>query len=228
MTSQASDQPVSIYPYRHVAWCYDMLAKLYSLSAIDRSKAWHIDLIEPGMRVLYAGAGTGREVALALEQGAAATCIEPCAAMARRLRANISPWAERCTILPTRLENLAHPGRFDLVVGHYFLNLFDQRAMAEQLDRLIGLTAPGGRVVIGDFALPARDRRWRRLLHHAYYRPLNVAGCVLGICALHPIYDYASRLESHGLSVERRVGFGVVPGGPAFYEVVCARKKRGG
>jgi len=224
MQQVSSVMPAPDYPYRHVAWCYDAIGRLYSLGAIDRSKAFHVDLIEPGMRVLYVGAGTGREVGLALERGAAVTCLEPCAAMAKRLEKRTAPWAKRCEIRDIRLEDSPPSDAFDLVVAHYFFNLFDPQTVAGQLDRLIRLTVPGGRVVIADFAFSPRDRLGRRLLQAVYYRPVNLAGRLLGICALHPIYDYVSLLQDRGLALERRAGFRVLPMFGDNYEVLVGRK----
>lgn len=212
-------------PYRHVAWCYDALASAYSLGAIDRAKAHHHRLAGPGMRVLYAGAGTGREIVAACRSGAEVTCVEPCPAMAGRLHKQLSAAADRFTLVPMPIQVVPAEPAYDLVVAHFFLNLFDTHAMSKALKHLCGFVKPGGRLVIADFK-PALvgGSRLDRLLRALYYRPLNGIGRLLHICALHPIYDYAPPLESHGFECIERVSFPVVPGLPDPYEVITARR----
>ncbi|MEM9415262.1 MAG: class I SAM-dependent methyltransferase [Planctomycetota bacterium] len=249
--------------YGHIAWCYDAVSSAYSLGAIGRAKRWHVARLRPGDRVLYVGAGTGREVAVACatQPGIEVVCVEPCGAMARRLRRRLAPWADRVTIVEEPLRaaersEAAGGGGFDWVCGHFFFNVFEAQAMPGVLAMAAAHVKPGGRMVVADFAatgtsrstsrdhegadqppgmnagqVPLPDGRgsWlgsaKRYFHAAYYRPVNVAGWGLGMCALHPIYDYAPVLEELGFVVEERVGFSVIPGTPALYEVVCARKK---
>lgn len=180
------------------------------------------------MRVLYLGTGAGREVALSTARGAEVTCLEPCEAMARRLRDRLSPWADRVTIIGSPLAQATDGGGFDLVCGHFFFNLFDARAMPQALAMAASHVRPGGQLVIADFALPRPATFTRRLLHNAYYRPVNLAGWALGICALHPIYDYGPDIVELGFALEDRVGTGCLPGMLAVYETLCMRKKRGG
>jgi ubiquinone/menaquinone biosynthesis C-methylase UbiE len=241
------------YPYRHIAWCYDAIASAYSLRAIGRSKRWHLSFVKPGMRVLYLGAGTGKEAAAAVAMGAEVTCIEPCPAMARRLRRRLDAAIKYETVagessackfgaprdnkpnekLGPRihmrgLDQIEAEASFDLVCGHYFFNLFDPAAMRRALAMAAAHIRPGGQLVIADFAPPQPPTRPRRLLHNAYYRPVNWIGWALRMCALHPIYDYTSSLNEQGFTVEHRAGFACLAGTPVLYEAICLRKKRGG
>lgn len=216
-----SDAP----PYRHVAWCYDAVASGYSLWAIDRAKAWHHRLMRCGDRALYAGAGSGGEIVGACGRGAEVTCVEPCPVTAERLQRRLGRSAERFTLVPRPIQSVPARAEYDLVVAHFFLNVFDARSMPGVLDHLCGFVRPGGRLVIADFKPSAAgagwlDRAWRG----AYYRPVNFAGWLLRVCALHPIYDYAPPLIEHGYAIESRVGFAVLPGMPAAYEVIVARR----
>lgn len=214
-------------PYRHVAPMYDVLASAYSLGAIDRAKRHHHSLINQGQRVLFAGAGRGREIVGAIERGAEVTCIEPCPAMASRLHRRLSVVGDNFIIVPRPIQSISVAASYDLVIAHFFLNVFDIDTMPEVLDHLAGFVRPGGRFVIADF-MPNLDGdvRLARCARSVYYRPLNLAGKALRICALHPIYDYAPMLAERGFLIEPWHTFRVLPGLPAMYGVVTARRPK--
>ncbi|MEM1356381.1 MAG: methyltransferase [Planctomycetota bacterium] len=199
-SSPQTPVPDRAYPYGHVAWCYDALAQFYSLGAIDRAKAWHTRLIQPGMRVLYLGAGSGREVPSALSRGGSVTCLEPCERMRERFAKRLGDQNREAHLLPLTLDEYTERGdpQYDLVCGNFFFNLFDQAAMWHQLAKAVALLAAGGIIAIADFAPPGQGR-FSTTTHNLYYRPVNVVGRALNICALHPIYDYASILNKLGL-----------------------------
>lgn len=211
--------------YRRIAWCYDLISSAYSLGAIDRAKRLHHQRIKPGDRVLYAGAGRGREIVGAIECGAVVTCVEPCPAMATRLHNRLSKKSDGFTILPRPIQSLPHDPAYDTVVAHFFLNLFDPATMPGILGHLCRFVRPGGHIVIADFkpALPGSgllDRAARSL----YYGPPHRVGAWMGICQRHPIYDYAPLLIEQGFTIASRDDFGVLPGLPEFYEVITAHK----
>lgn len=211
--------------YRHVAWCYDALASAYSLGAIDRAKRHHHQLISEGGRVLYAGAGRGREIVGALQRGAEVTCVEPCPVMAARLHRRLSAAGDGFTVVPRPIQSVPAEPVYDLVVAHFFLNVFSAQAMPGVLAHLCGFVRPGGRIAIADFK-PAGHQASPvdRAIRSLYYRPLNLIGRLLGICALHPIYDYGPLLVEQGFTVFSPAAFRVVPGRPALYEVIVAER----
>ena len=216
------DQRNSYAPsYRHVAGVYDLLASAYSLGAIDRAKRAHHALIRPGDRVLYAGAGRGREIIGALQRGAEVTCVEPCPAMALRLHDRLARHGERFTIVPRPIQAVAPLAGYDVVVAHFFLNVFDVQTMPRVLTHLCGFVKPGGSLVIADFK-PAEADALNRLAHRLYYRPVNLVGRLLRICALHPVYDYEPLLRQQGLNITSREDFRLCPGLPASYCVIKA------
>lgn len=223
--SRMTDPTQTAPRYQHVAWAYDLLASAYSLGAIDRAKRWHHHLVEPGNRVLYAGAGRGREIVGTCQLGAELTCIEPCPAMATRLHTRLSMVADGFTVVPTPIQAVPAEPVYDLVIAHFFLNVFDAADMPRVLQHLTGFVKPGGRLVIADFK-PATDMAGPidRVIRSLYYLPVNLAGWLLRICALHPIYDYRPGLAECGLIVESQHPFQILPGLPAMYEVITARR----
>ena len=211
--------------YRHVAPVYDALSSGYSLGAIDRAKAFHQSLVNEGDRLLYVGAGRGREIVGALQRGAKVTCVEPCPAMAMGLHRRLSAMGDGFTIVPKPIQSVPAQPAYDLIVAHFFLNVFDELTMADVLKHLCQFVKPGGRIAIADFEPAANkvgpiDCMVRRL----YYRPVNLAGWLLRICALHPIYDYTPRLIKHGFEIESHQSFQVLPGLPSLYHVTVAQR----
>ncbi|MEM9348538.1 MAG: class I SAM-dependent methyltransferase [Planctomycetota bacterium] len=213
--------------YRHVAWAYDAIASAYSLGAIDRAKAWHHRLIQPGSRVLYIGAGRGKEIADACLRGADVTCVEPCSTMASRLHDRLSAAGDGFTIVPKPVQSIPPRPDYDLVVAHFFLNVFDAQRMPDVLAHLCRFVKPGGSIIIADFR-PAQQNAGPvdRLMRWLYYHPVNIVGWLLRICALHPVYDYAPRLNMSGLEIQTRESFRVLPVLPALYETVVAQYKK--
>ena len=211
--------------YRHVAGLYDLLASAYSLGAIDRAKRHHHDLIQPGSRVLYVGAGRGREIIGACQRGADVTCVEPCPMMASRLHKRLSSVANRFTVVPRPIQSVPAEPAYDLVVAHFFLNVFNPVAMREVLAHVSGFVARGGRLVIADFMPTASEAG---LIDHAvrsfYYRPVNLVGHLLGICAVHPIYDYTPLLNECGFEIQTREALRVAPVLPRLYETIVAKR----
>ena len=218
-------RPDAAPPYRHVSWCYDALASAYSLGTIDRAKRTHQGLINEGDRVLYAGAGRGREIVTACQRGASATCVEPCPVMAEALHNRLGSSSDGFTIVPRPIQSIPADPSYDLVVAHFFLNVFDADQMPGVLAHLCGFVKPGGRIVIADFKPSANDAgildcagRW------LYYRPVNIAGWLLRICALHPIYDYGPLLTKKGFEITSRQTLRIFPGFGGAYEVITAHR----
>ena len=213
--------------YRHVAWVYDALASAYSLGAIGRAKNLHHARIKPGDRVLYVGAGRGKEIIAACQRGAEVTCIEPCPAMALRLHDRLAEHGERFAIVPRPIQAVTPLAEYDLVVSHFFLNVFDEGAMPGVLNHLCQFVKPGGSLIVADF-MPndGASSRITKCLRAAYYRPVNLAGWLLRICAIHPIYDYAPLLEARGFSIQSRETYCVLSGLPPLYETIVAQCKK--
>jgi len=209
--------------YGAVAWCYDEVAALYSLGSIAAAKRSQLQELRPGDRVLYAGVGRGSDALEAARRGAQVTALDVSPAMLRRLRRRLAGAAQQAELLCADLFEHRPASCYDAVAANFVLNVFDPHEMRRALLHLVSLLRPGGKLLIADFA-PPQGGRFERALARAYYRPVNLAAWSLGLCALHPIYDYARPLESIGLQVLRRRGFRPARAVPVLYESLVARR----
>ncbi len=68
----------------------------------------------------------------------------------------------------------------------------------------------------------------QRVVYNAYYGPLNLGAWALGLCALHPIYDYPAWFEGASFELVERRSVGLWGEGstsPGCYETIVARAK---
>ena len=216
------------YRYDHVAWCYEWIARVYSLGAIPRAKASQISQLKAGQRVLYVGVGAGEDALLAARAGADLTCIDLSPAMLARLRKRLEGEGLRAELIEADILDYVAAEPYDAVVANFVLNVFCGVAKAQVMKHLVSLLGQDGVLMIADFAPPRRG--WlERGLFALYYRPINVAAWLLRLCALHPIYDYAAEFESLGLRALSRTSTPVWSGareiiGPRFFESLVARR----
>lgn len=216
----------TVYDYGAFSYIYEAIARAYSLGAIPRVKASQIAELRPGARVLYIGVGAGEDALLAVRAGAQVTALDASPRMLARLRERLDgddgPACSYELVLGDLFE-YEPVGRFDVVVANFVLNLYAEPQMRRALSRLRGWLAPGGRVMIADFALPRASWRW---LAEIYYRPVNWVAWLLGLCELHPIHDYAAAFPALDLECVSRAGttpFGI---GPKLFESIVARDLR--
>ena len=216
----------NLQSYGAVAWCYDEVAALYSLGRIGLAKACQVSLLEPGERVLYAGAGRGSEAVLAAQRGARVTALDVSPAMLSRLQRRLDRVGSHAELLCGDYLEHEPRERYDVVVANFFLNLFAPEDMRRALARLVSWVRPGGRVMIADFA-PPRGSWATRIACRAYYRPVSLAAAALRLAALHPIYDYEREFDALGLSLLRRDEFRLARWSwtPVLYESLVARRR---
>jgi len=209
--------------YERVAWCYEPIASLYSGGAIAAAKASQIAALRSGDRVIYVGVGCGEDAVLAARAGAKVTGLDVSRRMLARTHARLQRMGVEAELRCESLFDHSPRAAYDSVCANFVLNLFPEALMRTALATLVGWLRPGGRLFIADFA-PPRGGVASQLLARAYYRPVNVAAWALRLCSLHPLYDYAERIESLGLSLERRDRFRVFARGPAWFESLAAAK----
>jgi ubiquinone/menaquinone biosynthesis C-methylase UbiE len=200
------------YSYDRYAWCYESIARVFSLGAIPRVKASQVAALGPVERVLYVGVGAGEDALLAARRGVDLTCLDLSQPMLRRLTARLDGAGLKARLVCEDVLEHMTDAPYDVVVANFVLNVFSQDTLVVVMRHLASLLVPGGRLLIADFTPPGRSPM-RRLLYGAYYFPINWIAWALGLCALHPIYDYAHYVEAAGLRLVARSSWPIWPKG---------------
>ena len=196
--------------YRILGPVYDALCSAYSFGGIRRSKLVFLSkLARPGLRVLVPGAGHGDDVLAALRAGAEVTVVERSASMLGRLQRRLARLEDsqrkRCQWVHSDLFDTSLEPH-DVVLVHYFLNVFPRARVPQVLDRLRDGLRPGGVMLVADFAEP-RGNLVHRAVQHVYWTLAVLPFWVLAGNALHTLYDVPLLARSAGFSCERRAQF---------------------
>jgi demethylphylloquinol methyltransferase len=209
--------------YNGIAWVYEWLGQLYSGGKIYQAKASQIGQMQRGDSVLYVGVGPGEDAILAGKHGSKVTCIDIAPKMLRQVEARF-----KAAGLPAEFicdDVLAHnpPGRYDIVVVNFFLNVFAENGMQAMLSHLATLVKPGGKLLISDFAAP-HGKRFGRTVQAWYWGVTNLFYYLLGLCAWHPIYNYPRYFDRAGLRLSQIQLFPVGRFGPqGFWAITAVR-----
>jgi len=213
--------------YDRVAFCYEAIACFGSLGVIPRLKLRQLDRLPPGARILYVGAGAGEDVVAAAQRGFSVSALDQSPRMLARLRRRLAGAGCEARLIHGEVREFRGEGEYDVVVANFFLNVFDPGQARAVLARCRQLLRVDGLLLIGDFRPPGPGFA-ARVFHYAYYAPLNLVAWLLGLCALHPIYDYARWFDRSNLVlIERcaeRLGENV-RFAPGLYETIIARAK---
>ena len=158
--------------YGRVAKVYDFLVNIYSMGQTRVSKASQIRKIQPGDRVLIAGAGAGTDVVEAARRGAKVTVVELAAPMVDVIRERLdkSGLLDRAELIVGDIlqHKVSGHQRYDIVTANFLLPVFDKDRWPDVLRHLTQLIKPGGKLLIADFA-PIRGPSAMRMLQAAYY-----------------------------------------------------------
>ncbi|MBK5256818.1 MAG: class I SAM-dependent methyltransferase [Vicinamibacteria bacterium] len=143
--------------FDRMAPVYDLLAGLGLGGRIHASQVALLPRLPGAERALVLGDGTGRFLCELLKSGGAAHAVSidasPCMTRLTAERLMAHGLAERATLRVGGLEQLGDE-RFDLVVTHYFLDLFDNAELGGVAARLETALLPGGHWLFSDFATP--------------------------------------------------------------------------
>lgn len=201
LTSRAPEgaEPATLarIAYDKIARVYDLLGCFYTGGQIARLKLRQSATLEPNTRVLYAGIGTGEELASALAVGAQPTALDTSSVMLERARLRVGGGAEHVRFCCEDFFAHQAPEPYDTVVANFFLNVFAESMLPLCLTRLNQLVRPGGTLLIGDFAPPV-DHPVERILQRAYYLAPLALFRLLTQNPWHRLYDYRPIAERCG------------------------------
>jgi SAM-dependent methyltransferase len=121
---------------------------------------WERDLVtrfvRPGEAVLIVGAGSGRDVIPLVERRCHVTGVEPAAAALNIAREMLRARQLPATLIEGFFEDVAVPGRFDVVMFSYFSYSYvpEARRRIAALRKAASCLTEGGRVLISYAPLP--------------------------------------------------------------------------
>lgn len=147
----------------HIARGFDRLAPFYDLMAdvafagrIHASQTLLLSHLPPVRRALVMGGGTGRflDALLTHDLHVTAVSIDLSPGMTRRTASRLASRRlfDRAELRVGGFEKLGPDERFDLVVTHCYLDLFDDADLAAVVARLNRSLEPGGHWLFSDFA----------------------------------------------------------------------------
>lgn len=207
--------------YRLIGPIYDLLSRIYSAGAIKRSKLSMLrtDTIVKDSKVLVAGAGHGSDAIRAAELGAQVTVIDISATMIARFKAQLAkhPQTSELKINTQQADIFKYQSReqFDVVICHYFLNVFDRTTMRHLLKHLAKQVKPGGQFMLADFK-PDTGHALHRGIQNIYWYAAAGAFCLFAGNALHRLYDYGPLLKAAGFEITETQDFKVA-GAKLYY-----------
>lgn len=193
--------------YKLIGSSYDYLSKLYSGNSIHECKLTMLreDTISPNSKVLFIGAGQGRDTLRAAELGANVTFVDISPTMMHKFETLLQahPNAKQLSIEPVLgdILKLERYGEFDMVVINFFLNVFDRTKMTTLLNHAVKLCRPGGKLVIGDFCPPAGGLV-NKSIQNVYWFAAATAFFAIAGNAVHAIYEYIPMLEKRGFKIK--------------------------
>lgn len=186
--------------YRGIAPHYDWLAWVYSGGAMSRLKREQARSLTKGLRVLYAGGGSGDELQAAQSTGAEVIWLDQSPEMLEIAR--LRPGAGAVSFVSEDIFSHEPTAPYDVVVANFFLNVFSPRNVRLLLEHLASILKPGGVLLVGDFAPPSKNPLGFALQWAYYLIPLVFFWLVTGN-AFHGLYDYRKTTPAYGLAVER-------------------------
>jgi len=214
--------------YKLIGHSYDFLSKVYSGNAILNCKLSMLNdrNITQGIKILFAGAGQGRDVLRAAELGASVTMVDISPTMMNEFNhlRSANPKNEDLnihTVLGDILKQENY-GEYDIVVANFFLNVFEEDKMKTLLDHILKLCKSQGQVIIGDFC-PPKGGVLKKTMQQMYWYSAATAFFAVAGNAIHSIYDYRQLLEVKGLTIEEEQFFSFF--GQDFYHSILARKQ---
>lgn len=216
--------------YKWISNYYDGLSSVYSIGAVRRCREFVLNEIQPGNSICFLGVGQGKEAAKAIERGANVTVVDLSQSMLEVFQSHLN---KRNASLPSKVSihqedvlEFCHScdNKFDMVVVHFFLNVFAENEMKKVLESGLKICEKGGRFVIADFWQDTEASKVIQWMQKAYWSVALSIFRRLAKNPKHPIYVYDGLLEKQGFIIEKEKAFKVL-GIPMFRSIV-AKKNR--
>ncbi len=191
--------------YAVVGPAYDFISTLFSGGAIRRCNVAHLDKLQPGDKVLFAGMGHGRDALYAAKRGAKVTVVDVSKTMLAQFKKTLKADASKVQIRQVHSDILQfnEPEKYDMVVANFFLNVFSREKMLAILEHMIQQGKPGAKIVIGDFEYPSGNALSQLIRYAYWYVAISSFWAVAGN-AFHHIYDYPEIMNRLGLKVKEK------------------------
>ncbi len=184
---------------------YDRGIRILTLGALEKL---HREIahryIQPDMRVLEIGCGSGALATEMAKQGAVVVAIDASAGMLAQAKKRIENESlgdsvDLHLMDASMLAETFEPASFDCIVASLVLSempLDDQTFLLQNCSKLL---KPEGRLLIADEVLP--ERGWDRLRYHTVHWPLSLLTWLLTRTTTSPLRDFSFRMESAGFDV---------------------------
>ena len=204
--------------YGRTAWFYERAAHVFSGGQIRASKAWQLQWLQPGQRILYVGAGNGEDVIMAAKKGLDVTVVELSHEMVNGLKLKLDKLKlnQYVTLICADAYDHKTEEHYDAVAANYFLNVFSEETMQTMLAHLVTLLNPSGSLFVADFAPPVENPVFR-FFQKLYYFSAVTAFHLIAKNPFHPLYDYSIYLEKLGLRLAEDQCFSMFGFGPKWY-----------
>ena len=189
--------------YKWVGFQYEFSGSIYSLGRIPRCKAAMLKHLEPGQKLLVAGAGHGTEAIQAARMGVDVTVVDLSATMLRHCRDRMDQCSEAATCMTCihdDIFNITETDAYDMVMANFFLNVFPEKRVDEVANHLATLVKPGGYFVVGEFVLPGK--RLAGILQNLNWYLAILFYSATTEAALHPVHDYAGLVRQSGCEIQ--------------------------
>lgn len=165
----------SLDRFNRIAPIYDRLARLVFGNTILRSQKENLEVIPPRAKVLVLGGGSGKWLNdLLFSNGSCAVYfIEASSTMLERAKNN-SHYVDRVTFIHGT-QNDIPAGEFDVVITHFFLDMFSQPELEYFVSLVKSTLKTKGLWIVADFE---ENKLWHRILLNVMYSFFNLMGAI--------------------------------------------------
>lgn len=197
--------------YALIGPLYDLVSTVYSGNCIHHCKVGHLDQLQPGDKVLFAGVGHGRDALYAAQRGAEVTVVDLSETMLSRFSGVLEKDGVTYNVrkVHSDIMKFNEGEKYDMVVANFFLNVFYPDTMESIFAHLISQAKPGAKVVVGDFAFP-KGNIFSRIFKTIYWYLAVAFFWLVAGNAVHNIYDYPALMKKLGLQVKEKKYFSLL------------------